>query len=161
MSAKAIFFLGFVMLFSSCNNEGKSSSEIKSDFTLNEPATEAITDSVVSGCYAQIAGRDTANIQIESKGSNITGTLSYAIFEKDRNDGTLQAEISGGLLTGWYLFKSEGIISVRQVSWKVKGNELWPGTGEMYERNDTMFFSLPDKLQYDSSRAFKKVDCIL
>ena len=161
MSTKTIMFLGFVILFGSCNNEGKSSSEIKGDSTHSEPVTEVISDSVAPGCYTQIAGRDTANIQIESKGSNITGTLSYAIFEKDRNDGTLQAEMSGDHLTGWYLFKSEGIISVRQVSWKIKGNELWPGTGEMVEKNDTMFFSLPDKLQYDSTRAFKKVECIL
>lgn len=161
MSAKAMLFLGFVMLFGSCNNEGKSSSEIKGDSTRHETVTEMITDTLAPGCYAQLAGRDTANIQLESKGSNITGTLSYAIFQKDRNDGTLQAEMSGDILTGWYLFKSEGIISVRQVSWKIKGSQLWPGTGEMVEKNDTMFFSLPDKLQYDSTRPFKKVDCIL
>ena len=55
MSAKAMLFLGFVILFSSCNNEGKTSSEIKSDSTANEPVTKVITDSVASGCYAQIA----------------------------------------------------------------------------------------------------------
>jgi hypothetical protein len=161
MSINARLFLGLVMLFGSCNNEGKTSSEIRSDSTGKEPVSKMITDSIPSGCYAQIAGRDTANLQIENKGGSVTGTLSYAIFQKDRNDGTLQAEMSGDILSGWYLFKSEGIISVRQVYWKIKGTELWPGTGEMNEKNDTMFFSLPDRLQYDSTRSFKKVDCIL
>jgi hypothetical protein len=160
MSTKATVLLGLVMLFSSCNNEGKSSSEVKED-SIHSETTSLIPDSLSSGCYAQIEGRDTANLQIENIGTNTTGKLSYAIFEKDRNDGTLQAERSGDFLTGWYLFKSEGIISVRQVAWKIKGSELWPGTGEMNEKNDTMFFSLPDKLQYDSTRPFKKVDCIL
>ena len=160
MPVKSIVLLGFILLCS-CNNEGKTSSEIKEDSIESETVTKAIPDSLSSGCYSQIAGRDTANLQIENKGGNVNGSLSYAIFQKDRNDGTLQAEISGDILTGWYLFKSEGIISVRQVAWKIKGTELWPGTGEMIERNDTMFFSLPDKLQYDSTRPFKKVDCIL
>jgi len=160
MSTKATVLLGVVILFSSCNNEGKSSSEVKENSIHSEP-THLIPDSLSPGCYAQIEGRDTANLQLENIGTNTTGKLSYAMFEKDRNDGTLQAEMSGDILTGWYLFKSEGIISVRQVAWKIKGSELWPGTGEMIEKNDTMFFSLPDKLQYDSTRPFKKVDCIL
>ena len=162
MPAKSIILLGFILLSGSCNNEGKTSSEIKEDSIRGETVNkEMIPDSLYSGCYAQIAGRDTANLQIENKGGSVSGALSYSIFQKDRNDGTLQAERSGDFLTGWYLFKSEGIISVRQVAWKIKGSELWPGTGGMMERNDTMFFSLPDKLQFDSTRSFKKVDCIL
>ena len=152
--------LGFLMFFGSCNNEGKTSSAIKKDSVHPELST-VVHDSLSSGCYSQIAGRDTANLQIENKGSLITGTLSYAIFGKDRNDGTLQGEMAGDILKGWYLFKSEGIISVRQVAWKIKGSELWPGVGEMVEKNDTMFFSLPDNLQFDSTRAFKKVECII
>ncbi len=124
-------------------------------------AEAQLPDSLSSGCYSQIAGRDTANLQIENKGGSVSGALSYNIFQKDRNDGTLQGEMSGDILMGWYLFKSEGIISVRQVAWKIVARELWPGTGEMIERNDTMFFSLPGKLQYDSTRPFKKVDCML
>lgn len=124
-------------------------------------AEAQLPDSLSSGCYSQIAGRDTANLQKENKGGSVSGALSYNIFQKDRNDGTLQGEMSGDILTGWYLFKSEGIISVRRVAWKIKESELWPGTGEMIEKNDTMFFSLPGKLQYDNTRAFKKVDCIL
>lgn len=161
MSTNATLLLGWLILFSSCNNYGKSSSETKEDSIHSETITSLIPDSLSPGCYAQIEGRDTANLQLENIGTNTTGKLSYAIFEKDRNDGTLQGEMSGDILMGWYLFKSEGIISVRQVAWKIKGTELWQGTGEMIEKNDTMFFSIPGKLQYDSTRPFKKVDCIL
>jgi hypothetical protein len=161
MPVNSIILLGFILLLVSCNNEGKTSSEIKEDSITREAVNKEIPDALFSGCYSQIAGRDTANLQIENKSGSVGGALSYTIFQKDRNDGTLQGEISGDILTGWYLFKSEGIISVRQVSWKIKGTELWPGTGEMNERNDTMFFSLPGELQYDSTRPVKKVDCIL
>ena len=163
MLSKSIVVLGFIILCSSCNNEGKrkTSAEIKDDSADSKMTTNAIVDSLSAGCYSQIAGRDTAHLQIENRGSNINGSLSYAIFQKDRNDGTVQAEIAGDILRGWYLFKSEGIISVRQVAWKVKGNELWPGAGEMIQKNDTMFFSVPDKLEYDSTHLFKKVACII
>lgn len=161
MSVKNIVLLGFIMLWGSCNNEGKTSAEIKKDSVDKTTMTKVIPDSLSAGCYSQIAGRDTANLQIENKSNSVTGSLSYNIFQKDRNDGTLQAEVSGDVLTGWYLFKSEGIISVRQVAWKIKDNELWQGRGEMTQKNDTMFFSMPDKLEYDSTRPFKKVACII
>lgn len=161
MLIKNIILLGSVMLFGSCGNEAKTSSEVNGDSMTTQNETQPAPDSLSSGCYAQIAGRDTSNIQIENKSNNVTGTLSYAIFEKDRNDGTLQAEIEGDVLTGWYLFKSEGVISVRQVAWKIKGTELWPATGEMMEKNDSMFFSAPDKLTFDNTRPFKKVACVI
>ena len=99
-----------------------------------------LIDSLPSGCYSQIVARDTSFPKLENKDSSINGSLTYNIFQKDRNDGTLQAEITGSILRGWYLFKSEGIISVRQSASKIKGNELWPGTGEVIQKNDTMFF---------------------
>ena len=158
---KNIMLLGFLLLCGSCNNEGKTSAEVNREMADTSLTSRATNDSLPSGCYSQIEGFDTSHLQIDSKNMDINGTLSYNIFQKDRNDGTLQAEIAGDILTGWYFFKSEGIISVRQVAWKIKGNELWPGTGEMVQKNDTMFFSVPDKLQYDGSRPFKKVDCVI
>jgi len=87
--------------------------------------------------------------------------LSYNIYQKDRNDGTLQAEVTGDIIKGWYLFKSEGIISVREVAWKINADELWPATGEVIQRNDTTLFAQPDKLRFDNSRPFKKVACVI
>jgi len=161
MRIKNLMLLGILLLCGSCNNEGKTSGEVKGELADSSITSKSINDSLPSGCYSQIEGRDTSQLQIDNKNMDINGTLSYNIFQKDRNDGTLQAEVTGDILSGWYLFKSEGVISVRQVAWKIKANELWPGTGEMVEKNDTMFFSAPDKLQYDGSRPFKKVECII
>ena len=41
-----------------------------------------IPDSLSSGCYSQIAGRDTANLQIENKGGNVTGHCPMLFFRK-------------------------------------------------------------------------------
>jgi hypothetical protein len=148
-----------LLLAGSCNNQSNSSEETR-DTTLSQDTVVTATR-VPSGCYAQIAKRDTSLLQFEQKDSSITGTLTYKIYEKDRNDGTIQAEIHGSFITGWYIFKSEGVVSVRQVAWQINGVELWPGEGEMMQRNDTAVFAKPDQLKYDASRPFKKVDCVI
>ena len=158
MKIKNIWLLLIILSTGACNNEGKKSAEITADTLVN--STAAI-DSGFSGCYSQIINRDTSLLQLEQKVNTVTGALSYNIFQKDRNDGTLQADVTGDIITGWYLFRSEGIVSVRQVSWKVNGDELWPGIGEVIQKNDTMLFDQPDKLQYDNTRPFKKVACVI
>lgn len=158
MIIKSITLLGLFLFGGACNNKGKSSEETNRGTVVN---STAIVDSLSSGCYSQIIQRDTSLLQLEKNGNTVNAALSYNIYQKDRNNGTLQAELSGDVLTGWYLFRSEGIISVRQVSWKVNGDELWPAMGEVIQKNDTTLFAHPDKLEYDSTRPFKKIPCIL
>ena len=159
MTIKDIWTGLMILSTGACNNDGRIPAEITADTVIT--SSVATVDSLSSGCYSQIIKRDTSLLQIEQKANTVTGALSYNIFQKDRNDGTLQADVSGDIITGWYLFKSEGIISVRQLSWKINGDELWPGMGEVIQKNDTMLFAQPDKLQYDSTRPFKKVACII
>jgi len=158
MKIKSIGFLGLFLFTGACNNEGNSSTEINTDTIVNNTDT---VDSLSSGCYSQIIQKDTSVLQLEQNGNMVNGALSYNSYQKDRNDGELQAEVADDIITGWYLFRSEGIVSVRQVAWKKNGNELWPAIGEVIQKNDTMFFAQPDKLQYDSTRPFKKVACII
>ena len=91
----------------------------------------ALSIQLFPGCFSQVVKSDTALLQMENNKGNVTGALTYDFYQKDRNDGTLQAEQTGDIINGWYLFKSEGIMSVRQVAWKINGNELWPAIGEV------------------------------
>ena len=161
MILKNIGLLGLFLAAGSCNNKGRSSAEINSDTVVNKTATATVIDSLPSGCYAQMIQRDTSLLQLDNKDSSINGSLSYNIYQKDRNDGTLQADIDGNVISGWYIFKSEGIVSVRQIAWRINGDELWPAIGEVIQKNDTARFAQPDKLRYDSLRPFKKVPCII
>jgi hypothetical protein len=161
MFFKSVLCTAFVVLVDSCSNEGKTSAEISPDSGKTIAASRLTRDTLATGCYSMIASRDSSFMQINSKGSLITGSLSYNFFQKDRNDGTVQAELNGDVLSGWYLFRSEGVMSVRQVAWKIKGTELWPATGEMMERGDTMMFVDEGKIRFDSAHVFKKVACTL
>ncbi|HUM65242.1 MAG TPA: hypothetical protein PLV32_05330 [Chitinophagaceae bacterium] len=148
------------ILLSSCNDEASTSENGAMQDTTK--ALELVkSDTVPTGCFIQINGKDTANLQLEAKANGVSGSLSYRIFEKDRNDGTVQADLAGDIIRGWYLFKSEGVVSVREVAWKVNGDELLPATGELTQRNDTTLFAKPDNLKFDNSQPFRKVPCVI
>lgn len=156
-------FIGIIAI--SCNNNYPAGSETTTSkdtaLTTTPPVAAPVIDTAIIGCYNWIKGRDTAILQLEVKGGNITGSLEYDFYEKDRNDGTVQAELNNGLIIGWYLFRSEGVMSVRQVAWKTASQKLYPATGEMIQRNDTLMFKNIDRLNIDSSNAFRKVPCII
>ncbi|TXJ25896.1 MAG: hypothetical protein E6Q24_13490 [Chitinophagaceae bacterium] len=154
---------GLLCTLIACNNPGEkiSNNSNPNDSTAASTSATAALDTTLAGCYSSIYKRDTSALQIETRGAVISGPLSYNLFEKDRNDGNFQGEVNGNVLSGWYLFRSEGVMSVRQVAWKIKGNHLWPATGEVQQRGDTMFFKNMDQLQYDSLHPFVKVACTL
>ncbi len=162
---KKILLLAGLAVIMSCNNSDKDKDASGTDSpAAAEPApllTPAEKAAALAGCYSVVHNRDTSSLQLEVNGTNVTGPLTYILYEKDKNDGTIQAEVSGDLLTGWYFFKSEGIMSVRQVIWKIHKNELWPGMGEMRSSKDTLLFKDPSSLQYDSTHPFVKVPCML
>lgn len=155
--------VGLFCLVLSCNNPGEkiSNNGNANDSAAAATSTTAALDTTLAGCYSSTYKRDTSALQIETKGAVVSGPLSYSLFEKDRNDGNFQGEVNGNILSGWYLFKSEGVMSVRQVAWKINGTHLWPATGEMQQRGDTMFFRNMDQLQYDSLHPFVKQACTL
>ena len=159
MKTNSGLLLGVMLLISSCNDKGKTSSSVLQDSASITKTAGA--DTAVSGCFSQVVRNDTALLELENNKGNVTGVLTYNYYQKDRNDGTLQGEQTGDIIKGWYLFKSEGVMSVRQVSWKINENELWPAIGEVAEKNDTTVFVQPDKLRYDSANAFRKIPCII
>ena len=159
MKTNSGLLLGVILLIGSCNDKGKTSSSVLQDSAIITKTAGA--DTAVSGCFTQVVRNDTASLEVENNKGNVTGVLTYNYYQKDRNDGTLQGEQTGDIIKGWYLFKSEGVMSVRQVSWKINGNELWPAVGEVTEKNDTTVFAQPDKLRYDSASAFRKIPCII
>lgn len=159
----SILIIGLLII--ACNNSGGSTNN--DDSAANGPVEVDIipqappVDSTIQGCYSMINNRDTASLQLIIKDSTISGSLSYNLYQKDRNTGSFQGEIVDGMLLAWYMFKSEGVMSVRQEVFKIGKDELWPATGEVSVRNDTAYFTKPDQLKFDSARAFKRVQCAL
>jgi hypothetical protein len=158
-------FIMVAVLMTSCGNNSRTTNDnvtnTDSATSYNSTGDSSMNeaDTVLSGCYSMIVNRDTASLQLQVKGNQASGSLSYNLYEKDRNDGTFEGELNNGVLAGWYLFRSEGLMSVRQVAFKVREKALWPANGEVFVRNDSTLFKDVNKLRFDSTRAFRKVPC--
>jgi len=150
----------FIALSSTaCNNAGDSSASDNPGADSSQAVTVPVTRESLAGCYSQIYERDTSSLHVKLANDSLTGDLVYKIFEKDRNDGMFKGDLSNDVLSGWYYFKSEGVMSVRQVLWKISNGQLWPAMGEMKIRNDTMIFTDPASLKFDDTHPFVKVNC--
>jgi len=153
----------FICALFSCNNPGDRISDAgtTNDTIPGSSSSTAAIDTTLTGCYLSIYNRDTSSLQVETKGAVVAGPLSYNLFEKDRNDGSFQGEVQKNILSGWYLFNSEGVMSVRQVAWKISGYNLWPASGDVVQHGDTMLFKSMDQLRFDSTRPLTKIPCTL
>ena len=111
----------------------------------------------LSGCYQMVTGKDTAMLSLNHEGDTVTGSLSYHWYEKDNNEGSFRGVIKNdSLIVAHYNFQSEGITSVRQIVFKVRGEELLQGYGEIRMKNDTAFFRDVDLVIFDTKHPFQK-----
>jgi hypothetical protein len=162
---KKLYACATILISLACNdgsgNLTDSDTTIVNNDSADLPMAIVKKDTTIGGCYTQIFKRDTVTLQVDITGNNATGPLTYKIYQKDMNDGSIKAELADSIIMGWYLFRSEGIMSVRQVAWRVKPGQLWPATGEIVQRNDTTAFADITKLRFDNTRPFIKVNCSL
>lgn len=159
----SIYLLALFTIFgASCTNENKNIQEndtteiIAHDTTFS--ATTPKTSS--SNCYEYIKNKDTATLKIYIEGEELTGNLTYKLFEKDRNTGTIAGEMKGDTIIAEYTFDSEGMRSVREVVFVKKDDgKIYEGTGEMIEKSGKMMFKDRSGLQFNQSMVFSPADC--
>lgn len=111
-------------------------------------------------CYLYIKNKDTVSLTLNKVGNDVTGDLTYNLYEKDRNYGTITGKMKGDTLLLNYTFDSEGVSSVRQLAFLKKDNQLIEGFGPEEEKNGTMVFKKLSDLKYDpKSIVLSKTTC--
>ena len=142
----------FLLFFTACNTQ-------ESGKTITMDKVKIVDKKSLSGgCYVMIKDKDSANMQLEIKGEKVTGILIYKIFEKDMNKGTINGVINDSLLDVVYTFQSEGIISNRQIVFKIKDDTLREGYGEITENKNGVIFIDISTLQFHDV-PFVKTSC--
>ncbi|MGZ5286669.1 MAG: hypothetical protein ACXWB9_05775 [Flavisolibacter sp.] len=142
------------VMMSCNNNEGNPAvSDVQNDSTGN--ANRPVD---FSGCYISVIGRDTFAAHFKQQERQVTGRLSFDNYEKDGSSGTVNGRIDGNIISLTYLFQSEGMQSVMDVYFKMTGDTMVRGIGEMNARGDTAYFVDPGAIQYEGS-VFKKIPC--
>lgn len=159
-SINKVFFL--VILFAAgCNSESNSENSaapanVESNSTDKNP--DAVTANI-SGCYASNVKKDSALLKLTISGTNVTGELSYHLYEKDNNSGTIKGSVKSNLIVANYTFQAEGMTSLRQVVFKMNNDTLVEGFGDIMMKGDTAEFKNISALQFQNDRPFLKTIC--
>lgn len=149
-----------------CNDAKQTDSETGTTVTKDTTVAKvddshiATTPIPLDGCYTMIANKDSAYLRLNVIDSMVTGHLSYHPAEKDGNDGSLKGVVRNGLIIADYTFRSEGMMSVRQVVFKMEGTALAEGYGDINTSSDTVRFKDISSLKYMNDRPFLKKPCV-
>jgi hypothetical protein len=151
-STTALFFLAFATLYS-CNKAEKLNE------TVTTPTTEVAEQKPVTECYIMATPRDTVTMTMTRQNQSVSGDLRYNWYEKDHNVGTYKGSFMGDTLRIGYTFQSEGMTSIREELFLLKGDELIKGTGHIIEKNGRQVFENKKNVIFDGSIVLTKTDC--
>lgn len=146
---KLLYCIGISVFFAACVKKAEN----------KEAEIPAVTHSGKtshSGMYIYEQNGDTVTLNLAVNGGKANGELLYALKEKDRNSGTFTGEIKDDVLLADYMFRSEGVLSERQVAFKLTDTTAMEGYGEVQETNGKMEFQDSGKLEYDTGLVLKK-----
>lgn len=150
-----LIILSFVVLtILSCKNREQKTENSNTD--LQEVAEKSV-GTLDLGCYAFDDGKNTVLLEIIENDKEIKGNLTYSLIEKDKNSGNFTGELQEGLLIASYTFQSEGKESIRQVAFKIDGDKLIEGYGEL--NNDGTTFKDFSNIHFTSKMPLTKMDC--
>ena len=154
-----IVLFGFFLGACTSNNSREKVQE------TNEVKEVKVIDSIsaIGGCYTAILKKDTTFLMLQHKkgATSISGDLLIKNFEKGSNKGTLNGIIEGDLIVTWYDFFSEGKGSVRQMVFKIQGDQLLEGYGNLIHKgkSDTLMFDHIGALKYLTEKPYLKREC--
>ncbi len=110
-------------------------------------------------CYTYTTDSDSIMLQLTRIDSMVSGELTYILYEKDANKGTIDGVMKGDTLFADYTFTSEGTTSVREVAFVQRGDELVEAFGEVEEQNGKFVFSDRSLLTLNENVVLKASAC--
>ncbi|MBA3649699.1 MAG: hypothetical protein H0W62_14345 [Chitinophagales bacterium] len=151
MKKTLLILVAPVCIFISCKNNSIQ--------TTDEENPEKTISDKTNQCYAYTANKDSVFLHISITDTIVTGDLTYKLFEKDQNKGTLQGMMKGDTLIAEYKFLSEGTESIREVAFLKRGNDFVEGYGDVEGNNGKMVFKNTSTLNFNNNMILKEVDC--
>jgi hypothetical protein len=121
----------------SCNNETEKTITEADTLTVLPPSAE----DPAHFCYEYITNQDTVQLElVVGPGDMVGGDLLYQIGGKDRNKGTLKGIIFMDTILADYTFMSEGVKSVREITFLRADSSLTEGYAAMEEADGKLQF---------------------
>lgn len=113
------------------------------------------TNSII-GHYVYQSNGDTIVLDLKQKSDSVFGDLKYAFSGKDKNIGKIAGVLQDSLIIADYNFMSEGILSLREVVFKLTDQGVIEGYGEIEENNGKVIFSDKGNLNFDHGMVLLK-----
>ncbi len=139
------------VLFFSCKKD--------EEIVVDENPKSQVQEVATKECYEYVQGNDTVQANLLVQSNDVSGELTYKLFEKDKNSGAIIGTIHGDTLNAEYTFMSEGTSSVRQVVFLRKNKSLVEGFGESEEKEGKMVFKDKRKLNFSENMVLNEISC--
>jgi hypothetical protein len=109
------------------------------------------------GCYVFNDNKNNVSLEITENGEVIKGNLTYTLAEKDKNSGSFTGELKNDVLIANYTYQSEGKKSIRQIAFKVDGDKIIEGYGDL--NNEGTAFKDINNINFTSKMPLTKTEC--
>lgn len=148
--SRYILLLSTVVLLTACGGGKTEQSASK--------APAAGQTGAQTSCYSLREGKDLTAIQLKQDGNAISGYYAWEPYEKDGAHGTLNGSLNNGVIKADHTYMIEGSIQTEEVYFKLDGNTLFQGSGELTEdAKGKLVVKDPASLQF--TEGFAKTDC--
>lgn len=151
------FFFSAAAFCFSCTQSVREKTVVDADVKTNSNS-DATTVSL-TGCYQMVIDADTAFMKLNQANDSLYGTLLYKRKVGSLDDGEINLKTTEGRAEGFYTFKKEGKLVVRQMVFKIKENALAEGYGDVKMQNDTAVLKYPHAINFEEKHSFNKVKC--
>lgn len=162
MKRSLLLLTGIALLASACNSnntdtKGADSTSVTAIDTTLTPAVPI--QAKITDCYIYTKNRDTVKLKLNTENEELTGDLSYNLFEKDSNKGTISGEIKGDTILAEYTFDSEGMRSTREVVFLKRDGKLYEGFGDLEEKSGKTVFKNRAQLKFGNAIVLSLTEC--
>jgi hypothetical protein len=147
MKKTALCLVLIASLFSACQNTPKSS----------DTETEETENTAAATCYELRLGEDITAIELTLDGDKASGYYAWEPHEKDGARGMFSGQKDGDQVTAIFEYMIEGSIQSEEVVFKLEGDKLLQGNGELEDKDGILMLKDKSNLSWDSS--FSAVDC--
>ena len=110
-------------------------------------------------CFLKAENKDTTTVSLTIKGSEVTGKMACLPYEKDAAVGTLKGTKDGELLKVVYNYTIEGNEQSEEKQFKLQGDKLLEGVGELLDPKDDGHSTIKDASKLKFDEVLKKITC--
>lgn len=103
-------------------------------------------------CYLSIQDGDEISMSVSENETNVSGSLYYAVKNKEQSVGTYSGVIKGDMMYIQYRYASESSDGVRDIIFEKKSKTISEKTIQLQEGKETKYLS--------TGVVLKKIDCV-